>query len=225
MAVRTRIEPIDRDIEVLLDGLASPEERSRTLAQFAREALADGQEINTRVLGTTPPHDTIVDRVPGASIDGVRPDGLIVFEFKLLDDVLVWISEQLVRKAPVRTGKFTASFALFADDVQVDIVDPPAGAKEYIFLNTQPYSRKIERGQSPQAPDGIFEAIAILANRRFGNTASVGFTFRSPILKYVPGAPTRKARARRRNGAASHVFVAQRVERQTRTPAITVRPR
>lgn len=222
MAVRTRIEPIDRDIVLMLGGL-SPEARSGLLADAARDALADAQTQNAAVLGTVPPHDTYVDRIEGAPIERVRPDGVIQFEFRLLDDVLLWISEQLVRRSPVKTGRFSASFALFADEVEVDIVNPPLGAQSYAFVNLAPYARKIERGQSPQAPDGIFEAIAILAARRFGNIAEVRFTFRSPILPYIAGGKNREERAALRYQRARRS--AMDMERQTRTPAIVVRPR
>ena len=47
------------------------------------------------------------------------------------------------------------------------------------MLNAQPYARKIERGQSDQAPDGVYEGVATLAKRRFGNVAFVGFGYRS----------------------------------------------
>lgn len=205
--VRTRIDPIDRDIAVMISGDLSAEEQGRVRARFAREALEDAQEANRRVLGMVPLHDTFVDRVKGAPLESVKPDGTILFEFRLLDDALTWISEQLVRHAPFRTGRYAASFDLFVDGALVDIVNPPATFSEAVFLNSQPYSRKIEMGQSPQAPDGVFEAVAVLAQRRFGNTARIGFDWRSPI--YISGGKNRSERV---------------VERQSRTPAIIVRP-
>lgn len=209
-AIRTRLDPIDRDIAALIDADLLPEAQSRALAAFAREALEEGQAQNAHVLGRIPPHDTHVDGAATDNLDQVRPDGRILFEFRLLDDVLVWISEQLVRRSPVKTGRFAASFALFADGVEVDIVSPPAAAQEFVFLNLQPYARKVERGQSPQAPDGIFEGIASVAQRRFGNTARIGFGWRSPRFSAGAGGRGRKDRAS---------------ERQLRTPAIFVRPR
>ena len=61
-----------------------------------------------------------------------------------------------------------------------------------MFLNTQPYARKIEgyRGlggvvhrapSSPQAPDGVYQAVATLAQRKFGNVAKITFSYRTAI--------------------------------------------
>jgi len=50
-----------------------------------------------------------------------------------------------------------------------------------VFLNIQPYARKIERGQSSQAPDGVYQAVATLAQRRFGNVAKITFSYRTAI--------------------------------------------
>ena len=217
MAVRTRVDPVDRDIALIIDQDLSPGAQSGFLAGYAREALADAEAQNAAVLGRVPGHETFVDRVRGAPLESVRPDGVISFEFQMLDEVVLWIAEQLVRRSPFRSGRFAASFILFADGSEVDINQPPPAASEYVFLNTQPYARKIERGQSPQAPDGVFEAIAILAARRFGNTAQVGFGFRSPLLPYIPrrsepGDPgrtqgsTRGMSSQRRPGNARHAL-------------------
>ena len=55
-----------------------------------------------------------------------------------------------------------------------------AAAEEYVFINTQPYARKIEgtggRRMAPQAPDGVYQAVATLAQRRFGNIARITFS-------------------------------------------------
>ena len=48
-------------------------------------------------------------------------------------------------------------------------------ADEYVFINTVPYARKIERGSSSQAPDGVYQAVAMLARDRFGNVARITY--------------------------------------------------
>jgi hypothetical protein len=180
MAVRTRIEPIDRDIAAIIGTDLSPKARSAALAAFGRQELAKAEQQNARALGAVPDHDRFVDGREGAPLETVRPDGTILFEFHLLGDLFEWIEAQLILNAPVRSGRFARSFVFFADGVEADPTRAPP-ASEWVFINTTEYARKIERGSSSQAPDGLFEAIAGLANRRFGNLARVRFSFRSPV--------------------------------------------
>lgn len=164
---------------------------SNLLAQFAREELREAQEINQRALGYVPAHETVVDGVRGVSEDLVRPGGVIVYEFKLATDLLEWIADQLRRHAPVLTGRFRDSFKLFADGVETEIGDHMRDSAEYVFVSPLPYARKIERGESDKAPDGVFEAVATLAAQRFGNQAQIRFSYRAPfdgvILTGRPG--------------------------------------
>jgi len=177
MGVSTRIDSIERDIALMLDETVSPEARSLHLAQFAREQLAQAQQVNQQALGVVPPHETFVDGKSGAAIETVRPDGVIIFEFEMLRDIFAAIGEMLVRASPVRSGRYSRSFLFLADDV---VVEPGAlvpEASEYVFVNTMPYSRKIERGLSSQAPDGVFQSVAAIASRRYSNLASITYGF------------------------------------------------
>jgi len=205
MAVRTRITPINRNIELIMQRTLSPEAQSRRLAAHARERLAEAQEINRQALGRIPPHETFVDRRQGAPLESVKPDGVIVFDFELLDDLFAWIGEQLVLHAPVLTGEYRRSFAFFVDGVELEPGQPVPPFKEAVFLNTQPYSRKIERGLSDQAPDGVFQAVATLAKKRFGNMANIRFSYRTPLAS-TEGSPKQR----------------RETDRENRTPAIVI---
>lgn len=223
MAIRTRVEPIDRDVDVIISELLSPKAQSAHLARFARQELDRGQQRNRSALGYLPPHRSFVDGRPEGSLESVRPNGTILFEFELLDTALAMIGEMLVRNSPVRSGRFQASHALFADGVEVEPGKVPPNAGEYAFVNAQPYTRKIERGLSPQAPDGVYEVTAVLAARRYGNIARIRFGFRSLPAGAVGGwAQTRSARAlaqRVRGGDP-----AKHTEWLTRQPAVIVTP-
>lgn len=188
MAIVTKVEPIDKDIAVIISETLSPAAQSAQIASGARAALKEGEEINRMVLGRIPPHKTFVDGSEGGSEDRVAPEGVIVYEFQLLGDIFNFIADQLKLRAPVGSGKdqhpglYKSSFTFFADFTEVDVGGTiPANADEYIFLSTVPYSRKIEQGQSKQAPDGVFQAVAALAQSRFGNQARVSFVYRSPM--------------------------------------------
>lgn len=206
MAVRTRIDPIERDISVIVDGMLLPEAQSKALASFARYELAKAEMINKSALGIVPPHTSYVDGRQSDALETVRPDGVIVFEFELLNDIFAWIGKALVEASPRKSGRYAESYLFLADGV---IVQPGAAvpaAQEYSFVNSQPYSRKIERGLSNQAPDGVFHVVAALASRRFGNIAKVMFGYqalRTGAIHEWAGSARGAAWARRHRRASS----------------------
>lgn len=181
MRLRTRVEPIDRDVELIFAQELSPQARSQKLAAFAREAINEAKETNRNVLGRVPPYKQYVDGSEGRSLDAVRPDGVIAVEFQLISETLIWIGNQLRAHSPVLTGRYQKSHTLYADGVEVSPVAVVPPADEYVFLSDLPYARKIERGLSKQAPDGVYQVVATLAARRFGNVAKIKFSYRSPF--------------------------------------------
>lgn len=180
MAISARVEPLERDVELFISANLSPKAQSALLAQFAREQLGIAQEINKQATGSVPQHKTFVDGRAEAPLEGVRPDGTIIFEFTLLLDLFAWIGAELVQHSPIGDPPihYFQSHLFFADGVQVAPGERVPEATTYSFVNAVPYARKIERGLSPQAPDGVYHVVAVLAQRRFGNIARVRFTFR-----------------------------------------------
>ena len=181
MALSVRIQPISRELELFMKEDLGPKARSAMLAAFAAETIAEAAQQNKRVLGRVPPYEVFVDGREGAPLTSVKPDGVIRAEFQLVNEALAWISTQLQLHSPVKSGRYAKSHELFADGVDTENPNAAPPAEEYVFLNTQPYSRKIERGQSPQAPDGVYQAVATLAQRRFGNVAKITFSYRTAI--------------------------------------------
>lgn len=224
MAARTsvRLEPLARDIALLIDEELSPAAQAQKLTEAAREALLDAQGINRHALGYVPDHDTYIDGGKRSDLNGVRAGSIITFEFHLLIDVIQWVDEQLIIHSPVKTERFARSHVWFADNVEMDPLNPPP-AESYIVLNEQPYARKIEKGLSPQAPDGVYEAVATLAKRRFGNIAYVGFSFRSfpggAVGKWADSASAAKLAKDVRGGRQS-----QHRDWLTRQPCIYIDP-
>lgn len=223
MAIKGRVETFDRDIELILSNDLSPKARSERLAEFAKQELGAAEAKNQRALGYVPPHETFVDGRQGAPVETVRPDGTVIFEFSLIETALAVIAEMLIIASPVLTGQFRSSIALFADGDEVEPGKTPPNASEYSFVPSTPYSRKIERGLSNQAPDGVFQVTATLASRRFGNIARIRFGYRSLDAGTVGGwAATASARAlaqRVRGGnPAGHT------EWLTRQPAVIITP-
>lgn len=180
-----RLTAFSRDLRVMVDRALSPKARQQLIAGAAREALADAQAQNRAALGSVPEHETFVDRRKGAALETVDPDrGVIVFAFEvatLASEMMEEIGRLLVLNSPVLTGEYQSAHRLYADGAEVERFDPLAQVAEWVFTNAVPYARKIERGQSDQAPDGVYEAVAALVGRRYGNIASIKFSYRDVI--------------------------------------------
>jgi hypothetical protein len=225
--VRTRVEPIDRDVNLIIDELLSPAARSREFAETARSFLADADETNRRVLGRIPPSHTFVDGREGAALESVHPDGVIVREYDLIAEALIWISDELKRKSPKLSGRYGNSHTLFADGVEVDIGGVIPAAEKYVFLNTTAYARKIEgaSGRPPssrQAPAGVYQVTARQASAKFGNSAKITFAYDAPlgggIFDWAHTASARRLAHRVRGGNQ-----ARHTAWLTKVPSILVR--
>lgn len=220
--LKIRIDPIDREINLALSDI-SPEGRAKAFASAAGEMLRETDEGNRRVLGRIPRNKTWVDGREGAALATVKADGIVVREYELIIDVLIFIADQLRTISPVGRGPdkrpghpgfFKASHTVFADGQEVVLNATIPEAREYVFLSTAPYARRIERRSE------VYEMTAAKAARQFGNIARVSFGYRSPILSYVQGGRNRAERAAQRNQPAKQS--AKHMERATRVPAIIV---
>lgn len=217
-----RLDAIDKDFDLILNEALGEKAQTAILREFAEKALSDAQATNRAALGYVPEHTLTYDGGRRANLDGIKPNSVISFEFQLLTDIIEWIDEQLILHSPVRSERYARSHVWFADNVEMDPRKPPP-ADGYVVLNAQPYARKIERGLSPQAPDGVYEGVAALAKARFGNFVYVGFSYRSfPSGAIGDWARTESAaqlaRDIRGGSAAGHE------EWLTRQPAIFVDP-
>lgn len=229
MAIRTRVEPINRDIELMLSEELSPQAQSKIFAEFAGEQIEEAKQTNRSILGRMPRYTVSVDGSEGAALSSVRPDGAVIVEFELVNDALAWIGEQLVVNSPVgqssegdpHPGLYQRSHTLFADGVEIDVGAVIPDAEQYIFLNTQPYARKLEIGMSSQAPDGVYQAVATLAKRRFGNVAKIEFNYRT-LMSAAGGSG---AGTRRRGQGGSARAMVGGIASDQRTPAIIVTAR
>ena len=187
MALRTRIDPIDRDIDLMISEELSPAAQAKVFSRFAGEQIEDAKQTNQRILGRVPRHTITVDGRQGASLESVKPGGIVIAEFELFNDVLLWIGGQLETHSPFRSGRYRKSHTIFADGIEIVLGGTIPDATEFVFINTLPYARKIERGQSSQAPDGVYQVVATLARRRFGNIAKIAFSYRTAIAGSIVG--------------------------------------
>ncbi len=174
------LQSVAEAIDITISRTLSPAARQTRVAAFARDKLAQAEQQNDAVLGYVPTHTTAVDGRQGAALESINPDGgTIVFEFDLINSLLEWIGAELVQRSPVKTGRYARSFRLFADGIEIDPGKPLPAAEEFVFVNITPYARKIEQGESPQAPHGVFLTVADFAQQRFHNQARIYFTYRN----------------------------------------------
>lgn len=189
VATRTRIEPVETWLQVVVDSELSPQARSKQVAAFARDRIGEAQAANSRVLGRASPVKVFVDGRAGASLESVNPDrGRIVAEFDLVLDILNWIMNRLRESSPVISGAYREGHKLFADGAEIAATINIPEADEYAFTNTLPYARKIEVGKTKsgrafvvQVEPKIYERVAREARSRFGNIADIGYTFRGIV--------------------------------------------
>jgi hypothetical protein len=216
-----RIGNFRQDVQAFVNENLSPRARQLLMAEKAREVLSKAKADNKQAVGREVPYDQFVDGREGAPLESINPKGgVIAFRFHLIGDVLKYIGEQLEMHSPVLTGRYKRSHILLADGVEVDPDAEFPPAETYAFVNTTPYARKIERGLSKQAADGVYEVVADLARRRYGNMATIKFTYRSVILPYVALGGKRGGRA-----ASAAQRSAHSMETGSRVPAIVVNPR
>ena len=186
MGLEVTAQPIDRDIELSLTE-ASPQQQSAIVSQFASEQIAEALKADQQALGQPPRYTITVDGHANAALETARADSTITVEFQLFNDVLTWIDDQLIQHSPVgqahdpHPGLYQKSHELLADGVQTDPHGIIPYAEEYVFVNTAPYARKIETGESSQAPDGVYQAVAVLAARRFASIAKITFEYRATV--------------------------------------------
>ena len=192
MAIKARIEFIDRSIVFRPGGGLSPKEISAKFAAFAGEQIALIDKQNAQTAGSEVPHETFVDGVQTANLSQVKPNGVIIAQWELTNDVLQWIWDAVRIRAPVgggrdpHPGRFRDSQRIYADGVEVESPADAAGASEVVIASTVPYARKIEglgrkEPLSPKAPDGVYQAVAALAAAKFGNIAKIRFTTREIV--------------------------------------------
>lgn len=168
-----RVEPIDREIKAMIDDTLSVAAQISEFVDFALESKVAAQLVDERILGHAVTVKQWVDGVLGAAEKTVEIYGTIVYEFGLVNEVLLFIGGELQKNSPVKTGLYRASHVLFADGIEVPIDEKIPEAREYTFVSTLPYSRKIESGFSSQAPNGVYELAAFQARSRFGNVARI----------------------------------------------------
>ena len=170
--------------------------------------------------GLAPQYRHIVDGLEGAPLTTVTPDGVIVFAWQYLAEIVRDTYEALVRRSPRDSGTYIAGLIILVDGREAGIETIDADTREVRIVASVPYARRLEVGKRKaggafvlQVPSHIVEETAIVARRLAGNLASFSFTYVNLSDAYA---------LRRRSG---HRRRAGRVQTDVRYPAILITPR
>lgn len=125
-----------------------------------------------------------VDGRVGAPEESVRPGGVIVYRYPRLELVAQFALETLFELSPVLSGEYRMGHRLFLNGKEVASLAAYKSGDEVAVTNYLPYARKIEIGKMTMRVSGSSRVYAQARRRvmaRFGNVASVDFTFRGLI--------------------------------------------
>ena len=155
--------------------------------------------------GSPPTYRQIVDGIEGAALEGVRPDGVIVFEWQYLRDVVEQVYQMLVDRSPRDSGDYIASIKVLVDDREatMDAIGPDT--RVVVIVPTVPYARRLEVGTREaggpfvlQVRPHIVEETHIAAMRLFRGQAFVGFGYTDLDNAYSIRGPRGKPKVGRR---------------------------
>jgi hypothetical protein len=143
---------------------------------WARKGLADYLRRQEQKPGYT----IEVDGSPATSERSVKPFGVITYRFVRLEQITRSALAAAVLGSPKLSGRYRRSWFAMANGVELDTRAIPAGVREVLVTNDQPYSRKINvgaRGFKAYAPPGVVERVKEQMKRRFGNLAKFRVIF------------------------------------------------
>ena len=158
-----------------------------TIAETQQHLVALAKKQHAHVMQTEPRPERFsrrVDGVLGAPEEAVKADGMIVYTYPRLDEVVRFAMDTLFDLSPVLSGEYRMAHTLFVGGVQAASLQDWDGQSDIIITNTLPYSRKIEMStMTMRVPgtDRVYEEAASVVARRFGNMAKVTFDWQGVI--------------------------------------------
>jgi hypothetical protein len=171
----------------------------KSFADFVQRVTIDTSEKALReevAKGFDDQPVVITDGVPRRDYHQVRPFGKIEFTRRPeMADAVLWALDALRKKSPVKTGRYVATHAILLNGAEIagDIVATLRAVKEtdrVQIVNPQPYAKKIEarpaskkrgitgqRGQSSQAPGGVYRVVLRALVQRYGRSMFFDFKY------------------------------------------------
>ncbi|PWE57660.1 hypothetical protein DEM27_00150 [Metarhizobium album] len=157
-----------------------------TIEETRKALVALAKEKHAEVMRAAPQptrFERFVDGKRGAPEDAVKAGGMIRYLYPRLAEVVQFALETLFDLSPVLSGEYRNSHVLLVNGVLARNMEGYAGG-EVVITNVQPYARKIELGAMKMRVDGssrVYFQAADMVRGRFGNEASIGFTYRAVV--------------------------------------------
>lgn len=138
----------------------------RDNAELARRMLVEtAEQVRDEVIatqrqraGVPPAYEQVVNRVRGAALETVRPDGVIVFEWSYLREIASEAVRLLTERGPKVSGDWKKSITVFVDDVAAPLTAINART---LLVEVSPiivYARRLERGLDKQGGPFVVNA-------------------------------------------------------------------
>lgn len=157
--------------------LSTHEATHRAIVALAKREHAKVLMTDPRPGGFT----RYVDGRRGAPEEAVKPNGVIVYEYQRLDLVVQLAMETLFDRSPVLSGEYRNRHTIFLNGQPVRNLKNWKPGDEVAISNYVPYARKIEAGKMRMrvpGTDHVYQQAAQIVKARYGNVASVHFTYR-----------------------------------------------
>lgn len=165
-------------------------------AQATKEAtqrvLVDtAKREHARIMNTDPrptKFTRTVDGRKGASEETVKPDGIIVYDYPRMNELIMVAMQTLFDLSPVLSGDYRNAHTIYVGGDPVSNLADWDGSSEVVILNHVAYARKIELGKMRMrvpGTDHVYEQAEYILQQRYGNVARITFTYRGIAGGYI----------------------------------------
>ncbi|MGN6773496.1 MAG: hypothetical protein ACTHJQ_27160 [Rhizobiaceae bacterium] len=159
----------------------------QTVAETRKLLIRTAKAKNAEVMSRDPRPATFtryVDGKEGVPEEAVEPTGTIIYRYPRFELVVQYAMEMLFDLSPVLSGDYRNGHTLFLDGTPVSDLKTWRPGDEISISNPLPYSRKIEVGKMKMrvpGTDRVYQQARRKVMSRYGNMASVTFTYRALI--------------------------------------------
>lgn len=201
-----RYQPVEQQFRIAIEG---------TLADVHKNLVATAKREHARVMDTDPRPSSfkrIVDGREGVPEEAVKPAGIIVYQYPRIAEIVQFAMEVLYDRSPVDSGDYRNAHMFFIENSPATNLKEWRPGQEVTITNPMPYARKIEVGaMTMRVPgtDHVYRQARDIVARRWGNAASIRFTFRALIGGFVAIQERAAARGRTTGRSASGDFERQ----------------
>lgn len=125
-----------------------------------------------------------VDGIEGAAEETVRPNGVILYTYERMAEVVQYAMEVLFDLSPVDSGEYRSAHELFIGGLGARDLKNFSSGMEVSITNRVPYSRKIELGTMTMRVPGsslVYQQARRRIVNRYGRMVEVNFTYRAIV--------------------------------------------